>query len=53
MTIYRFALFPKSCDKCGRIFIWERYDIFFKQVGIEYYSLKCVKCKECMDSGAR
>ena len=51
MTItkyYGFALFPKRCSKCNRLFILEPYDIYYKQVGINYYSLKQIKCLECI-----
>lgn len=46
-----FAVFPKRCDRCGRRFIWEPYNTFYKEVGIEHYDLKCVKCRECVRRG--
>ena len=48
MTLYHFALFPKRCDKCGRTFVWERCDYFYREVGIEHYDLKCWRCSRCM-----
>lgn len=46
-----FALFPKRCDRCNRLFWLEPYDVYYKEVGIEHYSLKQIKCdKHC---GAR
>lgn len=48
MTLYRFNLFPKTCDRCGRRFLFEIYDIYYIMVGIEHYSLKCYICRQCM-----
>lgn len=39
-----FAVLPKRCDKCNRLFWLEPYDIYYKEVGIEHYSLKQIKC---------
>ena len=47
MTLYKFAIIPKTCDKCRRIFWLERYETFYREVGIEHYDLKCVKCFRC------
>ena len=49
-TYDRFALTPKRCNKCNRLFILEPYDIYRKQVGIEYYGLEQIKCKRCKQS---
>jgi hypothetical protein len=46
-TYDRFAVTPKRCNKCNRLFILEFYDIYYKQVGIDYFDLKQIKCKEC------
>lgn len=43
----RFALTPKRCNKCNRLFIFEPYDIYYKQVGLDYFDLKQIKCKKC------
>ena len=40
-----FALLPKRCDKCNRLFWFEPYWVYYKEVGIERYSLKQIKCK--------
>ena len=51
MTITKhdgFAIIPKRCDKCNRLFWLEQYDIYYKEVGIEHYSLKQIECKECI-----
>lgn len=42
------AIFPKRCDRCNRLFWLESYNIFYKNVGIESYSLKQIECKECI-----
>ncbi len=50
MTITRydgFAIIPKRCDYCHRLFWLESYDVVFKRVGIEDYPLKQVLCREC------
>ena len=44
----RFAIIPKRCDKCNRLFWLEPYNIFYKTVGIEEYSLKQIECKNCI-----
>ena len=40
-----FAFLPKRCDKCNRLFWFEPYWVYYKEVGIERYSLKQIKCK--------
>lgn len=55
MTITRydgFAAIPKRCSVCGRLFWLEPYDVFYKTVGIESYSLKQIRCVEC-EKGAQ
>lgn len=47
MTLYNFAFFPKTCDVCDRMFIFEKYFTFQKTVGIEYRSVKFIECKFC------
>lgn len=50
ITYYdRFALFPKRCSKCNRLFIFEGYNIYYKLVGYECYDLKQRKCKKCIN----
>lgn len=44
----RIALIPTRCDKCNRLFIFEPYDFYYKEVGIDHHSLKQVKCIECV-----
>lgn len=51
MTITKYdglAIIPKRCDKCNRLFWLESYSIYYKEVGIESYSLKQIKCMECI-----
>lgn len=43
----RFAIIPKRCDKCNRLFWLEPYNIFYKNVGIREYSLEQIECKNC------
>gem|GEM_PF-4352461 len=45
-----FALIPKRCDKCHRLFWLEPYSVYYKEVGIEHYSLKQIKCKNHSES---
>lgn len=50
MTITRwdgFAIIPKRCNKCNRLFWLEPFDIYFKEVGIEHRLLRQIRCKEC------
>jgi hypothetical protein len=53
MTITKYdrvAIFPKRCDKCNRLFWLEPYNISYKIVGIELYSLNQIECKKCAES---
>ena len=53
MTITKYdrvAILPKRCDRCNRLFWLEPYNIFYKTVGIESYSLKQIECKNCIVS---
>ena len=45
----RIALIPTRCDYCNRLFIFEPYDIRYREVGIEHYDLKQRKCLECLN----
>lgn len=50
MTITRwdgFAIIPKRCDVCNRLFWLEPFDVYYKEVGIEHYPLKQIMCKQC------
>lgn len=40
----KFAITPKRCCCCNRLFVFENYNIFYEEVGIEHYSLVQVKC---------
>jgi hypothetical protein len=42
-----YAIIPKRCNVCNRLFWLEPYFIYYKIVGIDYYSLKQIKCKRC------
>lgn len=45
----KYAILPKRCNKCNRLFILEPYNIYYKQVGIPSYDLKQIKCLECIN----
>lgn len=47
----RVAIIPKRCDKCNRLFWLEPYNIFYKTVGVESYSLEQTECKKCAERG--
>ena len=51
ITYYdKMAILPKRCNKCNRLFWLEPYNIFYKcvGVGIDCYSLKKIKCINCI-----
>ena len=43
----RFAIIPKRCDRCNRLFWLEQYNVFYKNVGIGDYYLEQIECKNC------
>ena len=43
----KFALLPTRCDKCNRLFIFEWYNVYYKQVS-PFGELKRVKCEQCL-----
>lgn len=43
----RFAIVPRRCNVCDRLFWLEPYYIFYKVVGIERFPLKQIRCKRC------
>ena len=47
-TYDRVAILPKRCDRCNRLFWLEPYNVYYKEVGIEHYSLKQIACKQCV-----
>ena len=44
----RFAIIAKRCDKCNRLFWLEPYNISYKTVGVDSYSLEQIECKNCI-----
>lgn len=60
MTITRYdgySVLPKRCNVCGRLFVLEPYNEYYIfepnneyyiEVGFEHYSLKQIKCFECI-----
>ena len=49
----RVAIIPKRCDRCKRLFWLEPYNISYKTVGIESYSLEQIECKNCIRKAER
>lgn len=45
----KYAFTPKRCNKCNRLFVFEPYNIYYRQVGIESFNLKQIECKKCSD----
>ena len=43
----RIAIIPTRCDYCNRLFIFEPYDIYYREVGIGYFKQR--KCLECVN----
>ena len=41
------AILPKRCNRCNRLFWLEQYNVYYKEVGIEHYSLKQIECLIC------
>lgn len=46
-----FAFLPKRCDICNRLFVFEMYNYFYVEVGIDRHSQKWIKCKRCIRGG--
>ena len=46
----KFSFLPKRCHKCNTLFWLEFYNNYYREVGIESYSLKRNKCKRCIRS---
>lgn len=42
-----FAIIPKRCDECRRLFWMEPYYTTYKEVGIGHTDLKQTRCKKC------
>ncbi len=38
----------KLCDRCKRLFWLEPYNISYKTVGVDSYSLEQIECKNCV-----
>lgn len=49
ITYYdKFAVFPKRCHECNRLFALEWYNCYEQSVCPNYPSLKIIKCKKCV-----
>lgn len=44
----KFAVVPKRCNRCNRLFWLEPYNIHYKTVGIGCQSIIEVECKFCV-----
>lgn len=42
----KFAIYPKRCNKCNRLFVFESYNIYYKEIG-GGFDIKQIKCKKC------
>lgn len=53
MTLLKYgklAVLPKRCHECDRVFIFEKYKILHKFVGINNADLKMIMCEKCIDN---
>lgn len=51
MTLMRydkFALFPKRCYKCNRLFWLESYNVYERDVAPSVPTLKLIICENCL-----
>lgn len=49
MTVFRFSVLPKFCNRCKRHFWLEPYEVRYIEVGIEHRSIPVCVCKKCLD----
>lgn len=47
MKYDRFAIIPKRCYCCNRLFIFEPYNIHYKWIFATGNDYKYIKCKNC------
>lgn len=48
ITYYdKFAIFPKRCYKCNKLFAFEWYNCYERSVCPRSPSLRIIKCKKC------
>lgn len=43
----KFALLPTKCDKCNRLFIFEWYNVYCREVS-PFSEIKIIKCEKCL-----
>lgn len=50
ISFNRFAVIPRTCDKCGRRFVWEPYKTYkyTRECGYQSFLLTGIKCRECV-----
>lgn len=46
----KFALLPTKCDKCNRLFIFEWYNVYYREVS-HLSEIKIIKCEKCLKKG--
>ena len=44
-----FAIFPKRCDRCNRLFWLESYNNYYESFGIGMEDFKMIECKNCIN----
>lgn len=43
----KFALLPTKCDKCNRLFIFEWYNVYRREIS-PFSEIKIIKCEKCL-----
>lgn len=52
ITYYdRYAVIPKRCSKCNRLFLFEGYNFYYRELGKD--SIEMIKCKKCIDNNKK
>jgi hypothetical protein len=52
ITYYdKYAIIPKRCNKCNRLFLFEGYNLFYRELGRD--SIEMIKCKRCIDNNKK
>lgn len=47
----KYAIIPKRCSKCNRLFLFEGYNLFYRELGRD--SIEMIKCKKCIDNNKK
>ena len=43
----RFAILPRRCDWCNRLFVFEPYNVYYKDVALT--EVVYIRCKDCCE----